>query len=1012
MDRKKSFVFASVTSPHGEDIHRATLREAFGQFGTIKKIYVPAEDSTLAKVYFEDPEVTHRACTNLNGLNNWNIEVSEDQNKLDRNIATGNYRNSHQFDLNNSFSSNRDTDNNSTNCDMDEDFVYAGQYVDMHGRPVEVLQSEKRQLFVSLDDVRAAGFNIFPKESFNNATIPKEMELKEFENYLLNQGMKYIINFKKTFDENEMVRVFEKVRARLQNPEPASHVGHGRQISKVGNSKNYSITSKTTVYSSPQANTSPNAKTNHSSYFENGSPQNPASNKQARDRLMKPSPQPSNRVFQDKPTFNSERNERGREANPMKRYSENNGDNKEYNGRYNNSKPPGRSPRSDGFVPKQNVPIQTSKQREKQCDDDGGKAIAASTPKTDRVSSNAPAANEDTIPLKIERLPLATGSIHKINISYVNPEKPHVFYGQKIETLSNIDDILLHVNTIDSTLPEVTPTKNTLCVALFEDIWYRAVVVNSNPTDTFVELIDYGNREHITTPVKEMSSEMKAIPAQANRFTVESCQLNNKSFIFETGQQFEISVTKQFDDFTFLIQIKVPLNTNTADEEQKVPTETPSSELPKSSDADKEQQEYFTKLPESTAKLLPDESVMIVNYIDTDLILRNKETGGICKKVYEHLSNMEKKPVSTPKVGQLVLCAKDTHEGLHRAIIKEVTKKIVEVEFVDYQGGDFTSIKFLRNFDATLASYPRAFLTLEYPVLSQISEEAEDFLNQLILQKKKIKTTKGSSNLNLMLPTDNMLLSEKLRQLSEPKPAPKVASKPVQPTPQCVSPTQDVGQLKSAEIQKPKQKNESTLPDPVTPTNVPLKQPDKTKTDPNYIVVSYTDMPFLNAPVGRASYCCYSCRDGMVTILSTSEKNEEYLAEILVVEEPDDTSSYVPDEFIMCLAKFQDAWYRAFVAENHGDQITVFFVDFGNTELIHKSEIRRFPKRLAEIPLLGITAAFSGIPDDPNVHKRLTELIPDESILEVDVTQSSDEEFKCKIEIPSIFSKLRQEGLI
>lgn len=71
------------------------------------------------------------------------------------------------------------------------------------------------------------------------------------------------------------------------------------------------------------------------------------------------------------------------------------------------------------------------------------------------------------------------------------------------------------------------------------------MVLNSSPADTFVELIDYGNREHITTPVREMSAQMKAIPAQANRFTVESKQLSRQSFTFETGQQFEVFTTKE-----------------------------------------------------------------------------------------------------------------------------------------------------------------------------------------------------------------------------------------------------------------------------------------------------------------------------------------------------------------------------------------------------------------------------------------------------------------------------------
>lgn len=58
--------------------------------------------------------------------------------------------------------------------EMEEECTNAGEYVDVHGKEVEVLQAENGQLFVNLDDVRTAGFNIYPKESFENASIPKE----------------------------------------------------------------------------------------------------------------------------------------------------------------------------------------------------------------------------------------------------------------------------------------------------------------------------------------------------------------------------------------------------------------------------------------------------------------------------------------------------------------------------------------------------------------------------------------------------------------------------------------------------------------------------------------------------------------------------------------------------------------------------------------------------------------------------------------------------------------------
>lgn len=92
-----------------------------------------------------------------------------------------------------------------------------------------------------------------------------------------------------------------------------------------------------------------------------------------------------------------------------------------------------------------------------------------------------------------------------------------------------------------------------------------------------------------------------------------------------------------------------------------------------------------------------------------------------------------------------------------------------------------------------------------------------------------------------MLVTENILLSEKLKQLSEPKPAPK-----------SVSPRQEAEQGKTtgtlwnivrarslilsfyAETQKSKLESDPTLSVPVTHANVPMKQPEKTNTpDPN-----------------------------------------------------------------------------------------------------------------------------------------------------------------------------------
>lgn len=47
-------------------------------------------------------------------------------------------------------------------------------YVDIHGRDIEVVQDDNAKLYVSLDDVKSAGFHIFSKHDYENSSFPKE----------------------------------------------------------------------------------------------------------------------------------------------------------------------------------------------------------------------------------------------------------------------------------------------------------------------------------------------------------------------------------------------------------------------------------------------------------------------------------------------------------------------------------------------------------------------------------------------------------------------------------------------------------------------------------------------------------------------------------------------------------------------------------------------------------------------------------------------------------------------
>lgn len=54
----------------------------------------------------------------------------------------------------------------------------------------------------------------------------------------------------------------------------------------------------------------------------------------------------------------------------------------------------------------------------------------------------------------------------------------------------------------------------------------------------------------------------------------------------------------------------------------------------------------------------------------------------------------------------------------------------------------------------------------------------------------------------------------------------------------------------------------------------------------------------------------------------------------------------------------------------------------------------------------------TGIPDKTNVHERIKELIPDQTLLEVNVIKANAEDMEFLIQVPSVYDELKKEGLM
>ncbi|XP_070782407.1 tudor domain-containing 6 [Enoplosus armatus] len=103
-----------------------------------------------------------------------------------------------------------------------------------------------------------------------------------------------------------------------------------------------------------------------------------------------------------------------------------------------------------------------------------------------------------------------------------------------------------------------------------------------------------------------------------------------------------------------------------------------------------------------------------------------------------------------------------------------------------------------------------------------------------------------------------------------------------------------------------------------------------------------------------------------------------------------------PTVGLYCAARAEDGdFYRATVAEVGETQIKVFFVDYGNTEVVERSNIRNLPDKFKKLPCLSLKCALAGIrPKDGRWSQSACEFLikaVTDKVLNVHVTAKYDE---------------------
>ncbi|KOX80155.1 Tudor domain-containing protein 1, partial [Melipona quadrifasciata] len=133
------------------------------------------------------------------------------------------------------------------------------------------------------------------------------------------------------------------------------------------------------------------------------------------------------------------------------------------------------------------------------------------------------------------------------------------------------------------------------------------------------------------------------------------------------------------------------------------------------------------------------------------------------------------------------------------------------------------------------------------------------------------------------------------------------------------------------------------------------------------------------------------------------------------------TDHYIPRKSELCLALYADKWYRGVCLNPRYSPTTciIFFVDFGNSEIVKHKDIRLMPKDfVTPCALANICNIVNIAPTDNNgqysseVKKRISELILPDNFIKIKIVDCELESKIYSVELPLVKDKLIEEGLI
>ncbi|XP_071447846.1 uncharacterized protein [Hetaerina americana] len=336
-----------------------------------------------------------------------------------------------------------------------------------------------------------------------------------------------------------------------------------------------------------------------------------------------------------------------------------------------------------------------------------------------------------------------------------------------------------------------------------------------------------------------------------------------------------------------------------------------------------------------------------------------------------------KKPLrEIPAKGSIVGCKFEADGNHYRALVVDVkSRDEIHVSYIDFGNLDVVKLDLMCEIPDRLKMVPAQAvrISLKDSFGNRMNKDVTIYLSELVINEEELKFICPNDNLkscDLLLKNGSSLndkLKEKMNMASK-----NSLGKPANPV---------IVEKVLQEVE------EDVLPVPLDNESfiniqlVALSTPGK-----SMLVVCRKDHPLI-----RYVY-------------------EEFQMKINEVCEGLPDAPYVPRSNEICLAKFSGdgSWYRGQSVATESSGSEIYFLDFGNIELVKHADIRKMPQDLMGVPSLAIVCGYKGFTNNlsKEAESRLKELIQPLREYSARVWRRVDGEEDTMVDFPEITEKL------